>query len=774
MARRNMEHRIIANDTPSGMTTAEAVAALRQAGPNEIPDTRESLARRLMDKLWAPVPWMLEAAMALELWQGKLLEAGVIAALVLFNAGVALFQEGRAQSALAALKTRLALNAHIRRDGVWQTIAARDMAPGDVVKLSLGAVVPADARIVSGHVLLDQSTLTGESEPVEMGSGDIAFSGAMVRRGEATAVVTATGARTKFGRTAELVNTAHVVGTQQKSVLRVVRNLAVFNGIVVLAFVGYAWRLGVPWGEIESIVLVCVLASIPVSLPATFTMAAALAAHALTARGVLPTRLSALDEAGTMDVLCSDKTGTLTRNELRVALARPTPGYDEARLLRFAALASSDGGADPVDAAIRAAAPPAEASPALISFQPFDPATKRAEARVIADDGRQWRIVKGAFAAIAEATHADADSRREAERLEAEGYRVLAVAIDNSGGLTLAGLIAMSDPPRDDAATLIACLHEHAVRVVMVTGDAPVTAQTVAHQIGIVGPVCIAGAAARNPSDCAVVAGVLPEDKFSLVRALQAKGHVVGMCGDGVNDAPALRQAHMGIAVSQATDVAKAAAGIVLTEPGLGGVLAAIEEGRKAFRRVHTYALNSIVKKIVTVLFITIGFVITGHPILTPLLMIVLLVVGDFLSMSIATDRAAPSHTPNVWRVDALTAKGAVLGFAQLVFAAAVLAIGAFGLHLAPDALVTLTFLTLVFTGQATIYAIRTQGKLWETAPSGWLVAASLADIMIGVIVATTGYIATPLPVFVIATLLAASAGLAYILNGLKNLARHL
>jgi len=756
---------------PSGLTTSEAQAALRAAGPNEIPDTRESLVRRLADKLWAPVPWMLEAAVLLELLQGKRLEAAVIAALILFNAAVALFQEGRARSALAALKTRLALDAHARRDGAWQTIAARDVVPGDVVKLSLGAVVPADARIVAGNVLIDQSMLTGESVAVEAGVGDAAFSGAMIRRGEATAVVTATGARTQFGRAAELVRTAHVVGTQQKSVLRVVRNLAVFNGLVVLGFVGYAWWIGVPWTTIEPIVLVCVLASIPVSLPATFTLAAALAAHALAARGVLPTRLSALDEAGTMDVLCSDKTGTLTRNELRVASARPAPGCDEARLLGLAALASSDGGADPVDAAIRAAAPHVDGLPTLVAFVPFDPATKRAEARVIAGDGRESRIVKGAFAAVAAGARADADSRREAERLETQGYRVLAVAVGAAGQSTIAGLIALSDPPRDDARSLVTRLHEHAVRVVMVTGDAPATAQTVAREIGLVGPVCVAGATAPRPADCAVFAGVVPEDKFSLVQALQAEGHVVGMCGDGVNDAPALRQAHMGIAVSQATDVAKAAAGLVLTEPGLAGVLAAIEEGRRAFRRVHTYALNSIVKKIVTVLFVTAGFVMTGEPILTPLLMIVLLVVGDFLSMSIATDRVTPSRTLNVWRVDALTVTGIVLGIAQLAFATGVLAIGAFALRLAPDALVTLAFLTLVCGGQATIYAVRTNGALWESAPSAWLVAASVADVVVGVTVATLGHLAAPLPPLVIAVLLVASVGLAYGLNRLSRLA---
>lgn len=760
-----------ADATSAGLTSAQALAALREAGPNEIPDVRESLVRQLADKLWAPVPWMLEAAVVLELWQGKWLEAGVIAALIVFNAVVALLQEGRARSALAALKTRLALNAHVRRDGAWQTIAARDVAPGDVVKLSLGAVVPADARIVAGDVLVDQSMLTGESVAVEAGEGSVAFSGAMVRRGEATAVVTATGTRTKFGRTAELVTTAHVVGTQQKSVLRVVRNLAVFNGLVVLGFVAYAWGRGVAWTTIEPIVLVCVLASIPVSLPATFTLAAALAAHALAARGVLPTRLSALDEAGTMDVLCSDKTGTLTRNELRIALTRPAPGYDEARLLALAALASSDGGADPVDAAIRAAARPVDGLPALVAFVPFDPATKRAEARVRDGDGRETRIVKGAFAAVADGAGVDASLRSEAGRLEAEGYRVLAVAVDAAGATTIAGLIGLSDPPRDDASSLVARLHEHAVRVVMVTGDAPATAQTVAREIGLTGPICAAGAAAPRPADCAVFAGVVPEDKFGLVRSLQAEGHVVGMCGDGVNDAPALRQAHMGIAVSQATDVAKAAAGLVLTEPGLGGVLAAIEEGRRAFRRVHTYALNSIVKKIVTVLFVTAGFVMTGQPILTPLLMIVLLVVGDFLSMSIATDRVRPSRAPNVWRVDALTLTGVVLGFAQLVFAIGVLAIGAFALRLEPAALVTLAFLTLVFGGQATIYAVRTHGALWESAPSRWLVVASVADIAVGVVVATTGYLAAPLSPLAIGALLVASVGLAYVLNRLSRVA---
>ncbi|MBS0294055.1 MAG: HAD-IC family P-type ATPase [Proteobacteria bacterium] len=760
----------------AGLTTAAAREALARVGPNEIAEARDNLLRRLLTKLWAPVPWMLEAAVLLELALGKRAEAAIIAALVLLNAVVALAQEGRARTALAALRSRLALNASVHRDGAWVTLPARELVPGDRVKLSLGAVVPADARLTAGEVLLDQSMLTGESVPVELGPGAGVYAGALVRRGEAEALVTATGERTRFGRTAELVRTAHVAGTQQKAVLHVVRNLALFNGVVILLLVLYAWHQGLGLGAIEPLVLTAVLASIPVSLPATFTMAAALSAHALAARGVLATRLSALDEAGSIDLLCSDKTGTLTRNTLRVVLAQPFAGFDESGLRALAALASSDGGADPVDAAIRAAAGPAADWPRRIAFEAFDPQTKRAEARVVDAQGREQRIMKGAFAAIADAVGADDAQRGAAEALEAQGHRVLAVAVQGAQGADagrIAGLIALSDPPREDAAQIVGRLHEHGVRVLMVTGDAPATAAAVARMVGIEGPVCTAGGemADVRPERCAVLAGVLPQDKFRLVQGLQAAGHTVGMCGDGANDAPALRQAHMGIAVAQATDVAKAAAGLVLTEPGLGGIMSAIEEGRRTFRRVQTYALNSIIKKVATVLFIAAGFVMTGQAILSPLLMIVLLVVGDLLSMAITTDRVTPSRLPNVWRIGALTAVGVSLGLAQLLFAIGVLAVGAFWLRLAPGALMTLAFLTLVFAGQATIYAIRIRGWPWETAPGGWLAAASLADLAIGAGVAMSGAISAPLPGGLMLGLLAASALLALLLSGLRRLA---
>jgi H+-transporting ATPase len=338
---------------PTGLTSDDARRRLEQFGANAVADTALHPLRRALAQFWAPVPWMLEAAVVLEIAIGKYVEAAIVAALLALNAALGFFQEGRAQATLAALKSRLALNASVRRDNAWTTVPAAQLVVGDVVKLSLGAVVAADVRLTGGSVLLDQSMLTGESVPIEAGPGFETYAGALVRRGEAVAEVTATGARTKFGRTAELVRAAHVESTQQKAVLRVVRNLAMFNGVLIAMLLGYAHALKMPLNEIVPLALTAVLASIPVALPATFTLAAALGARALAHLGVLPTRLSAVDEAASIDVLCADKTGTLTQNELTVTAVHAMPGFDEPHVLGLAALASSDGGQDPVDSGRR-------------------------------------------------------------------------------------------------------------------------------------------------------------------------------------------------------------------------------------------------------------------------------------------------------------------------------------------------------------------------------------------------------------------------------------
>ncbi|MHB1590774.1 MAG: heavy metal translocating P-type ATPase [Sulfuricella sp.] len=760
-------------DAPAGgLTSDEARRRLEKSGPNAMPDTALHPLRRALAKLWAPVPWMLEAAILLELALGKYAEAAIISGLLVFNAALGFFQEGRAQATLAALKSRLALNASVRRDGVWKIVPAAELVPGDVVKLSLGAVVAADVRLTEGSVLLDQSMLTGESVPIEAGPGVQTYAGALVRRGEAVAEVTATGVRTKFGRTAELVRTAHVVSSQQKAVLRVVRNLALFNGVVIAMLVVYAYAISMPSAQIIPLVLTAVLASIPVALPATFTLAAAVGAQALAKLGVLPTRLSAVDEAASMDVLCADKTGTLTNNELKVTTIHPMPGFEEARVMGMAALASSDGGQDPVDGAIRAAASHSAASdlPKLIKFVPFDPATKMSEATVTDSSGATLRVVKGAFAAVAGLTQASPDASTTANELEAQGFRVLAVAVGAPQAMKLAGIIALSDPPRTDSAALITELHSLGVSTVMVTGDAPATAAIVARAVGLEGAVSPSGTIPDvvRAEDFAVFAGVLPEGKYKLVQAFQKAGHTVGMCGDGANDAPALRQAQMGIAVSTATDVAKSAAGIVLTQPGLVGIVAAVKEGRVTFQRILTYTLNTIIKKIVLVLFLAVGLVMTGHAILTPMLMVIIMVTGDFLTMSLTTDNVRPSPLPNTWQIGNLTIAGAIIGFCLLAFYTAVLAVGKFKMGLGTEALRTLAVVVLVFGSQATLYAIRERRRLWHSRPSLWVVVSSIGDALIISTLATQGILMTPLPILVVAGTLAAAVGFGLVLNVVK------
>ncbi len=760
------------DDLPSGLTDEEARRRLEKLGPNAMPDTALQPLRLALEKFWAPVPWMLEAAIVLELALNKYVEAGIIAGLLVFNAALGLLQESRAQATLAALKSRLALNASVRRDGAWKTIPAAELVPGDVVKLSLGAVVAADVHLTEGEVLLDQSMLTGESVPIEAGAGFKTYAGALVRRGEAVAEVTATGARTKFGRTAELVRTAHVVSNQQKAVMRVVRNLAAFNGIVIVLLVTYAWFLKMPVDEIIPLVLTAVLASIPVALPATFTLAAALGARALAKRGVLPTRLSAVDEAASIDVLCADKTGTLTRNALTVTTVRPMPGFDQAHVLALAALASSDGGQDPVDGAIRAAAASYAVTdaPRLIKFAAFDPAKKMSEAAATDSAGNPQRIVKGASAVVIGLAQPSPTAAAAANELEAKGFRVLAVAAGSAAAMKLAGLIALSDPPRPDSAALVAELHWLGVRTVMVTGDAPATAAIVAKAVGLDGAICPPGPIpdAVHPEQFAVFAGVLPEDKYKLVKSFQNGGHTVGMCGDGANDAPALRQAQMGIAVSTATDVAKSAAGMVLTEPGLAGIVAAVEEGRVTFQRILSYTLNSITKKIVQVLLLAIGLIMTGQAILTPLLMVLIMITGDFLGMSLTTDNVRPSPMPNAWLVGNLTVAGVIMGLGELAFCTSVLAFGAYRMGFDIGALRSLAFVAIVFGNQATTYTNRERRHLWSSRPSAWLVVSSVADLLIASTLAIGGIAMTPLPAWTVAGTLAAAAVFAVILDLVK------
>jgi len=557
-----------------------------------------------------------------------------------------------------------------------------------------------------------------------------------------------------------------------------VRNLAGFNGAVTLLLMVYAYYIGMPLAEAIPLVLISVLASVPVALPATFTLATAIGAQALTRVGVLPTRLSAVDEAASLDVLCIDKTGTLTRNELAVAAVRAMPGFDQVYVLALAALASAEGGRDPVDTAVLAAAALDQTNlpqtgpglPAVTSFTPFDPATKMSEARVRDHDGNPLRIVKGAFAVVLGLSQPAPVAELAANELEKHGHRVLGVAIGSDVAMRMVGLVALSDPPRSDSRGMIDQLRALGVHTVMVTGDAATTAAFVADAVGLTGAVCPPGGISDclGPEDFSVYAGVLPEDKFRLVKAFQNSGHTVGMCGDGANDAPALRQAQIGIAVSSATDVAKSAAGIVLTNPGLAGIVASVRTGRVTFQRILTYALRSIVHKSRQVLFLGFGLILTKHAILTPTLMVISMITGDFLAMSSTTDNVRPSPMPNSWRIDHLTIVGIIIGLCDLAFCAVILVFGSRVMHLDVDTLRTMTFVTLACNGQAVFYVVRERKRIWSSRPSLPVVLSSIVDGLIIGTLALGGIMMAPLAPSVVAAILAAAVVLAVVMDQIK------
>jgi len=740
-----------------GLSEAEAAALLARDGPNAIPEARQSKLALLASKLWGPVPWLLEAAIVLELVLGNYVQAVVIGVLVALDAGLSFREEGGAQEALSLLRQQLQVVARVCREGSWRQVPAAELVAGDTVHVRQGDLVPADIELTEGELSLDQSSLTGESMSQSAAVGARAWSGSTVVRGEATGTVVATGTHTEFGRTAELVSSSHAPGRLEQLIMGFVTALLVLDaGLVVLVLVDGALR-HLSWSALVPFAVILVVAAVPIALPTTFTLASALGSRELAAHGVLVTRLAAIEEAASMEVLCTDKTGTITENRLAVSGLVPY-GCDETYLLQLASAASDEATQDPLDLAIMAEMHRRGLDPlgTVREQVPFDPATKRAEATVDTPDGA-LRVVKGApqvLATLCDDRALPDTVASDLARLADSGARVLGVSQGEPGGPPqLAGLIAMADPPRADSARLVDRLHGLGVRVVMVTGDGLATARAVAGQVGIGDHACDPSVL-RGPERshltaseaCDVYAEVLPEDKLALVDRLQGGGTVVGMTGDGVNDAPALHQAEVGIAVSSATDVAKAAASLVLTEPGLENVVAGIEVSRRIHERMLTYTLNKIAKTLQVSIFLSIGIVAFGQFATTPLLVVLLLLTNNFATMSLATDRVSTPRAPERWGVAGLVIASVTLAIPLILLSIGVWYIGQLGLGLGLGALQTLVFVWLVASAQATIYSVRERQHFWHSRPSTWLVASSIADIVVVVVLAWRGWLMAAVP----------------------------
>ncbi len=745
-------------EPPRGLSGPEVDARRARYGLNEIPEPPRHPWRRFLRRFWGLTAWMLEAIIALSCVLGRIADAVIVAGLLVMNAVVGFLEERKASRTVQELKGRLRIGVRALRDGAWIEIPARDLVPDDVVRVRPGDLIAADLKILRGRLSADLAALTGESLEMEKAAGDELPAGSVVRRGEATAAVLRTGAATRYGKTVQLVQEARPRLHLEDVVTGLVKRLLWIVGGLTALTLAVSLARGFPLLEALPLMLVLLLAAIPVALPVMFTVSTAVGARELAGRDVLVTRLSAAEDAATMDVLCLDKTGTLTRNEIEIAGVYPQGSFSEADVLLFGALASQESNRDPLDRAFleraRAAGLPL-ASFARRKFVPFSPLTRRTEA-LLDRDGRSYRAVKGAVAAVAQACGLDGDVLRALnDRIRAaagHGYKTLAVATGEGERLELVGWVSLSDGLRPDSEALIRELKALGVAVKMLTGDAASIAREVAARVGIGGRISrlseLKALLARDPAAAAATieasdgfAEVFPEDKYLIVRSLQAAGHVVGMTGDGVNDAPALKQAEVGIAVANATDVAKGAASVVLTGPGLAGIVELVRNGRRVYQRINTWVLNKIQRTILKSVYVAGVFLATGSFAVSAFVMVLLLLMTDFVKIALSTDRVRWSRRPETWRIGRLAAAASLLGGIMAAEAMALLAIGtrAWGLTSSDPRMDTFSLEILLFSALSSIFVVRERRPFWKSAPSRTLAILLAADALAGLAIGLWG-----------------------------------
>ncbi len=744
--------------SPSGLTQIEAEKRLTQYGPNELEEKKTNEFLKFLTYFWGPIPWMIEAAVILSAVARHWPDFGIILLLLVSNAVVGFWEEHQAGNAIAALKAKLAIKATVKRDGKWLNPAARELVPGDVIRVRLGDIVPADARLLDGDpVEVDQSALTGESLPASRKLGETVFSGSIIRQGEADAMVYATGINTYFGKTAQLVEGARSASHFQKAVLRIGNYLIVLAAVLVSIIVAVAIYRGDPILTTLQFALVLTVAAIPVAMPTVLSVTMAVGARLLAKKEAIVTRLSAIEELAGVDILCVDKTGTLTQNKLTLGDPFSVDKVPAEQVVLCAALASRAEDKDTIDLAVLGGIKDDKELKAcqILHFLPFDPVHKRTEATVKGADGKQFKVTKGAPQMILELSENAAQVKNAVEKaineFAARGFRSLGVArADGDGKWQFLGVLPLFDPPREDAKSTIASAVQMGVKIKMVTGDQVAIAVETAKKLGMGSNILNASGfgdtkvhetaqLAESIEKADGFAQVFPEHKFHIIDVLQQRGHIVGMTGDGVNDAPALKKADCGIAVSGATDAARAAASIVLMTPGLSVIIDAIKESRKIFQRMNSYAIYRIAETLGVLFFMTLAILIFNFYPLTAVMIVMLALLNDGAILSIAYDNVHYKDAPEAWNMRMVLGVATVVSIIGVIDSFGVFYIGDRIFHLDHALIQTLMYLKLSVAGHFKIFLTRTRGPFWSVRPGRILLVAVIGTQVIATLIAVYG-----------------------------------
>jgi H+-transporting ATPase len=750
--------------SPDGLSTAEAEKRLIQYGKNELVEQKTNLLLKFLSYFWGPIPWMIEIAVILSGVVGHWPDFFIILVLLIANAVVGFWEEKEASNAIAALKAQLAIKTRVKRDGKWTNPDAAALVPGDLIRMRLGDIVPADARLLDGDpVEVDQSALTGESLPAERKTGEAVFSGSIIRQGEIEALVYATGAKTYFGKTAQLVQGAHTVSHFQKAVLKIGNYLIMLAVALVAVIIAFAIHRGDPILTTVQFALVLTVAAIPVAMPTVLSVTMAVGARQLAKKKAIVSRLVAIEELAGVDVLCADKTGTLTQNRLTLGDPFSVDHIPIDQVILAGALASRAENNDTIDLAVLAGLKDKDALKAyqVVRFQPFDPVHKRTEAAVKAKDGSAFKVTKGApqviLALSANAGEVKSAADSAVNTFAERGFRSLGVArAAGDGPWKFLGILPLFDPPRDDAKSTIATALAMGVKIKMVTGDAIAIAKETAKKLDLGANILDAASLGdvkrkETPETAAAIenadgfAQVFPEHKYHIVDVLQQRGHIVGMTGDGVNDAPALKKADCGIAVSGATDAARAAAAIVLTTPGLSVIIDAIKESRRIFQRMNSYAIYRIAETLRVLLFMTLAILMFNFYPLTAVMIVMLALLNDGAILSIAYDHVKFKDRPESWDMPMVLGVSSVLGIMGVISAFLLFFLGERVFHLDRAHIQTLMYLKLSVAGHLTIFLTRTRGRFWSHRPAPILLLAVCGTQAVATLIAVYGIFMPPL-----------------------------